>query len=76
MTRRRYPCGNDVRLDLDPEAELALQAFRNFLSWKVDPLRARDATGFDPPALAHKVPPAWWAYVLGATRWCPPAGEL
>lgn len=51
---------------------VTVQAFRNFLSW-----------GIEPPARAVNVfahfrapaPPAWYAYALGHSLWCPPIGE-
>jgi hypothetical protein len=50
--------------------EVVVQAFKNFLSWGERPV--------DPETLrrTREVPPAWWAYVVGATRWCPPEGEM
>lgn len=48
----------------------AVQSFVNFLSWASAP-----AT----PSLHRPdrhVPPAWYAYALGATRYCPPVGVL
>jgi hypothetical protein len=48
-----------------------LEAFRNFLSW-----------GEHPSSKEHRVPgprrvpPAWYAYALGYTAWCPPIGEM
>jgi hypothetical protein len=45
-----------------------VEAFRNFLSWGQDRFGSMVAT--------NPVPPAWWAYVLGATSWCPPKGEM
>jgi hypothetical protein len=53
----------------------AVTQFRNFLSWGEKPLMAK-AT---PPAklsATRPVPPAWWAYALGATPYCPPVGVL
>ena len=47
--------------------EEVVQQFTNFLSWNVRPKS---------PADARNVPPAWFAYALGLTRWCPPKGEL
>lgn len=75
MARRPFPTpAGHVRLELKPEAELALESFRNMLSWGVPPVGARD--GARNLGREHwPVPPAWWAYVLGATRWCPPRGE-
>lgn len=68
MTRRRFPVPTGhVRLPLTEADELTIHAFRNFLSWHVDPLDREHA---------KHVPPAWWAYVLGHTRWCPPNGEM
>lgn len=47
------------------ERELAaVEAYVNFLSW-----------GEHPTHGGRHVPPAWWAYVMGASKWCPPAGE-
>jgi len=47
-----------------------LMAFQNFLSWGEAPYP-------DVRAPWHrKVPPAWWAYALGYTQWCPPKGEM
>lgn len=47
-------------------------AFTNFLSWGEKPsiLGTRVITA------RRAVPPAWWAYAFGDTRWCPPKGEL
>jgi hypothetical protein len=48
-----------------------VEQFRNFLSWGAKP---------NHPLLLEpeerNVPPAWWAYALGQTRYCPPAGVL
>jgi hypothetical protein len=61
----------------------AIAAFQNFLSWGEQPAQVtRNSTPrIQRRSLAHfptprAVPPAWWAHVLGATSWCPPAGEL
>lgn len=48
----------------------AVDAFRNFLSWGAAPMTPHGTV-----RLSRDVPPAWWAYVLGHTTWCPPAGE-
>lgn len=53
-----------------PDAEV-IQAFANFLSWGVRPTRPGA-----PLELQRAVPPAWYAYALGATLHCPPAGEI
>lgn len=71
MTRRKFPTpAGRVRLELTEADELALHAFRNFLSWGVHPLDAHA-----PLDAGRPVPPAWWAYAFGASRWCPPRGE-
>jgi hypothetical protein len=50
-----------------------VDAFWNFLSWGEAPRAPR---GTLPPSEARRsVPPAWWAYALGLTEWCPPKGE-
>ena len=51
----------------------AVEAFSNFLSWEKRPYRASDGEVMH---AYRAVPPAWWANVLGATRWCPPKGEM
>jgi hypothetical protein len=51
----------------------AVEAFSNFLSWGEVPAIA--STG-RPKYKRRAVPPAWWAYSFGETRWCPPKGEL
>lgn len=58
--------------------EEIVAAFTNFLSWgerpsKLGPLDPHCVLEHD---LRRRVPPAWWAYGLGATPWCPPKGEL
>lgn len=51
-----------------------MEAFANFLSWGAQPgRRARD---FVFEREQRDVPPAWWAYALGATTYCPPQGEM
>jgi hypothetical protein len=52
------------------EVAMTVLAFKNFLSWGAKP----NVPGW--PDEPRHVPPAWWAYVLGHTRWCPPIGEL
>lgn len=61
MTR----CGNDPRVVMTPKDTATMQAFRNFLSWNVQPAL--------PP---FPVPPAWFAYAWGLTQYCPPEGEM
>lgn len=53
---------------------MAVEAFTNFLSWGEHPVIAAQADGYRQP-IRRNVPPAWWAYALGATEWCPPRGE-
>lgn len=48
------------------EEQDVIRAFSNFLSWGERPSKMR---------LRRDVPPAWFAYAIGATKWCPPAGE-
>lgn len=50
--------------------QLIFEAFRNFLSWGELPYIHPESN------ITRKVPPAWWAYALGHTKWCPPKGEL
>lgn len=52
--------------------EEIVQAFKNFLSWGERPVLPR--TSLEQIFPPRRVPPAWWAYVLGETRWCPPKG--
>lgn len=47
----------------------AVQAFTNFLTWGAQPGPACT------PPRRRDVPPAWFAYAMGLTQWCPPAGE-
>ena len=47
-----------------------VDAFRNFLSWGEVPV------GPENPRASRNVPPAWFAYALGYTTWCPPKGTL
>lgn len=50
-----------------------VEAFGNFLSWGERP--ARDwHLGHSP--LRRAWPPAVFAYITGATAWCPPKGTL
>lgn len=56
--------------------EEIVQAFKNFLSWGERPALPRPAMERQQVFPARRVPPAWWAYVLGDTRWCPPKGVL
>jgi hypothetical protein len=63
MTR----CATPTQRDLE-----AVEAFTNFLSWGERPASARDQL----PPDRRNVPPAWYAYVLGYTTWCPPKDEL
>lgn len=60
MSRR---CGFGVQPHLAGADQLAIEAFGNFLAWGVRPDRG-----------ARPVPPAWFAYALGASAWCPPPG--
>lgn len=55
----------------------AVQQFTNFLSWGERPLvvMANPGGGDADRRRLRPVPPAWWAYALGETRWCPPKGE-
>jgi hypothetical protein len=53
-----------------PEDWHRIEAFSNFLSWGEQPSTKNHLQP------ARHVPPAWWAYTLGATTWCPPKGEL
>lgn len=51
--------------------------FKNFLSWQVrpcDPGFVAYAPNILP--ITRPVPPAWFAYALGLTEYCPPQGEL
>jgi hypothetical protein len=68
MTR----CGNDPRVQPTPRDRDAIEAFSNFLSWGEMPSKPGK------PMSLHRreVPPAWYAYALGRTTWCPPEGEL
>lgn len=51
--------------------ELIIEAFTNFLGRAGQPsTRTKRVPGPRP------WPPAVWGYVLGATPWCPPDGEL
>lgn len=50
---------------MTPKDTATMQAFRNFLSWNVQPAL--------PP---FPVPPAWFAYAWGLTQYCPPEGEM
>lgn len=50
----------------DSDLEVVDQ-FKNFLSWGVTPTGRNDD---------RHVPPAWFAYALGLTQYCPPEGEL
>jgi hypothetical protein len=63
----KHLCGPGPITD---KTRAAIDAFENFLSWGEQPSRP----GHLEPR--RTVPPAWWAYTLGATKWCPPAGEL
>jgi hypothetical protein len=51
--------------------EAAVDAFYNFLSWGAKPSLPGSTIIED-----RDVPPAWWAYAMGATRFCPPVGTL
>lgn len=56
--------------------ETVLQ-FRNFLSWDEKPvLNGIKAYYPDVNFSPRQVPPAWWAYALGYTTYCPPKDEL
>jgi hypothetical protein len=59
----------DTLTDRDHEA---VSAFGNFLSWGERPA-SRTITYEN---RSRCVPPAWFAYVIGLTTWCPPKGEL
>lgn len=48
-----------------------VEPFSNFLSWGERP-SAPDSKVED----RRSVPPAWWAFALGHTTWCPPKGEM
>ena len=50
----------------------AVSAFANFLSWGERP--ANQKITYENRHRA--VPPAWFAYVMGLTTWCPPKGEM
>lgn len=52
--------------DPDPDQAIVM-AFAHFLSWGMQPA---------PYSLSRPCPPAVWAYMLGATSWCPPKGEM
>lgn len=69
MTRCATPTARDLE---------HVEAFHNFLSWGELPYREVQRTRghVDPNLISRKVPPAWWAYALGHTTWCPPKGEL
>jgi hypothetical protein len=49
---------------------LIIEAFRNFLSWGERPATIPQV------AATRNVPPAWFAYAIGLTSWCPPKGEM
>lgn len=50
----------------------AIMAFGNFLSWQETPyMRGRSVVH-----AYRRVPPAWYAYAMGLTKWCPPWGEM
>lgn len=51
----------------------AVEAFGNFLSWGAVPALPSTARV---KRVKRDVPPAWWAYTFGDTRWCPPKGEM
>lgn len=51
----------------------AVESFHNFLSWGEIPALPSDATA---RRVYRSVPPAWWAYSFGFTRYCPPKGTL
>ncbi len=57
--------------DLTEGDRLAVDAMTNFMSWGERP--SRKGGELQP---CRSVPPAWWAYALGASTWCPPKGEL
>jgi len=52
----------------------AVEAFSNFLSWGEVP--AIPVPTARVKYVRRAVPPAWWAYTFGDTRWCPPKGEM
>jgi hypothetical protein len=56
---------------------VAVESFRNFLSWGVFP---ENYTGHRQPdrrfVIRRPVPPAWFAYAMGLTSYCPPKGEM
>ena len=49
-----------------------VSAFGNFLSWGIRPV----VKGITYETRHRPVPPAWFAYVMGLTTWCPPKGEM
>lgn len=53
--------------------EEIVQQFRNFLSWGARPAERR---GNVASWIKRSVPPAWFAYAVGATQHCPPKGTL
>lgn len=52
---------------ISSDDQAVVVGFTNFLSWQMQPA---------PQSTDRPCPPAVWAYMLGATRWCPPKGEL
>lgn len=54
----------------------AVEQFGNFLSWGEKPAQMMANPGGGDDRARRAVPPAWWAYALGETRWCPAKGEL
>jgi hypothetical protein len=52
-----------------------VEAFANFLSWGQQPSKPGTTSSWN-PVTRRAVPPAWWAYALGYSSWCPPKGEL
>lgn len=51
--------------ELPADAAASVESFRSFLSW-----------GVHPRSVVRPVPPAWFAYALGLTQYCPPRGTL
>lgn len=46
---------------------MVVEAFKNWLQWAGPPGPHSN--------MARPVPPAFYAYALGASSWCPPLGE-
>jgi hypothetical protein len=54
-----------------------VQQFKNFPSWGELPANYDSHHHPDQLFVIHRsVPPAWFAYAMGVTSYCPPAGEL